>query len=59
MGEFDHIAAAMQASPVTAAFMEMTESNDFSLLDKNTAKRHHEPLRVSCRLFGLSLGLLA
>lgn len=41
MGEFDHIAAALQASPVTAAFMEMVESNDFSRLDKNQAKRHH------------------
>jgi hypothetical protein len=41
MGEFDHIVAALQASPVTAAFMGMVESNDFSRLDKNTAKRHH------------------
>lgn len=41
MGEFDHIAAALQASPVTAAFKEMVESNDFSRLDKNPAKRHH------------------
>jgi hypothetical protein len=41
MGGFDHIAAALQASPVTAAFMEMVESNDFSRLDKSTAKRHH------------------
>jgi len=41
MGEFDHIAAAMRASPLTAAFMEMAETNDFSRLDKNTAKRHH------------------
>jgi Protein of unknown function (DUF4238) len=41
MGEFDHIAAAMEASPITAAFKEMGESNDFSRLDKNAAKRHH------------------
>ena len=41
MGEFDHIAASMQASPVTAAFMEMVASNDFSRLDKSKAKRHH------------------
>ena len=41
MGEFDHIVAAMQASPVTSAFMEMVELNDFSRLDKSTAKRHH------------------
>jgi len=41
MGEFDHIVAALDASPVTAAFREMVESNDFSSLDKNTAKRHH------------------
>ncbi|HZB34825.1 MAG TPA: DUF4238 domain-containing protein [Gaiellaceae bacterium] len=41
MGGFDLIAAALRASPVTAAFMEMVESNDFSRLDKSTAKRHH------------------
>lgn len=41
MGQFDHIAAALKASPVTAAFMKMVHSNDFSRLDKNTAKRHH------------------
>ena len=41
MGEFDHIAAALKASPITAAFMEMAESNDFSRLDKSQAKRHH------------------
>jgi hypothetical protein len=41
MGQFDHIVAALEASPVTAAFREMVESNDFSRLDKNTAKRHH------------------
>lgn len=41
MGEFDHIAAALKASPLTAAFMEMAASNDFSRLDKNPAKRHH------------------
>lgn len=41
MGEFDDIAAALQASPVTAAFAKMAESGDFSRLDKNAAKRHH------------------
>lgn len=41
MGEFDHIVAALEASPVTQAFAEMTASNDFSGLDKSAAKRHH------------------
>jgi len=41
MGEFDHIVAALEASPVTQAFREMAASNDFSSLDKNAAKRHH------------------
>lgn len=41
MGEFDHIVAALQASPVVAAFQEMAVSNDFSRLDRNAAKRHH------------------
>lgn len=41
MGEFDHIARAMQASPLTAAFAEMAVSHDFSRLDRNTAKRQH------------------
>jgi hypothetical protein len=41
MGEFDHIAAAIQASPVTTAFMEMAATNDFGRLEKNAAKRHH------------------
>lgn len=41
VGQFDHIADALLASPVTAAFMEMAETGDFSRLDKNQAKRHH------------------
>src|SRR2546429_7538150 len=41
MGQFDHIVGALEASPVTVAIREMVESNDFSRLDKNTAKRHH------------------
>jgi hypothetical protein len=41
MGEFDDIVAALQASPLTAAFVEMVASNDFSRLDKSKAKRHH------------------
>lgn len=41
MGEFDHIVAALEASPITRSFAEMTAANDFSSLDKNTAKRHH------------------
>jgi len=54
VGEFDHIAAALQASPLTAAFMEMVESNDFSRLDKNTAKRHHFLSQFLLRGFGHS-----
>src|SRR4051794_35141695 len=41
VGEFDHIVAALQSSPVTAAFVEMAASNDFSRLEKSDAKRHH------------------
>jgi hypothetical protein len=41
MGQFDHIANALRASPLTAAFMEMAETGDFSRLDKNQAKRQH------------------
>ncbi len=40
-GDFDDIVAALRASPLTAAFMEMAASNDFSRLDRSTAKRHH------------------
>ena len=54
MGEFEHIAAALQASPVTAAFVEMVESNDFSRLEKNTAKRHHFLSQFLLRGFGHS-----
>jgi hypothetical protein len=41
MGEFDHLVAAIEASPITAAFKLMVDSDDFSSLDKNAAKRHH------------------
>ena len=41
MGQFDHIAEAIFASPSVAVFMEMAESNDFGHLDKSAAKRHH------------------
>jgi hypothetical protein len=41
MGQFDHIAQAMLASPLMGAFIEMAESNDFSRLESSTAKRHH------------------
>src|SRR4051812_9706005 len=41
MGEFDHIVAALQSSPVVRAFTEMGVSGDFSRLDRNQAKRHH------------------
>lgn len=35
MGQFDHIAKAMLASPLMAEFMEMAGSNDFSRLEKS------------------------
>jgi Protein of unknown function (DUF4238) len=38
---FQHIAEALEASPVMAAFRKMVESNDFSRLDNSAAKRHH------------------
>ena len=41
MGEFDHIIAAFEASPLVAEMAEMAESDDFSRLDSNTAKRQH------------------
>lgn len=41
MAEFDHIVAALRASPFTTACMEMAASNDFSRLDRNAAKRQH------------------
>ena len=41
VGEFDHIAAALWASPLMTACVEMAVSNDFSRLDRNAAKRHH------------------
>jgi hypothetical protein len=41
MGDFDYIVAALHASPPVKAFMEMAVSNDYSLLDRNAAKRHH------------------
>jgi hypothetical protein len=41
VGEFDHIVAAMKASPLIREFEAMARSEDFSKLDRNTAKRHH------------------
>ena len=41
VGAFDHIAAVMQASPVSAELFEMATSGDFSRLDRNPAKRQH------------------
>ncbi len=41
MGDFDHIVAALRASPLVTAFQEMAVSRDFSRLDKAAAKRHH------------------
>ena len=52
MGQFDHIVSALQASPVTQAFREMVESNDFSQLDKSDAKRHHFLSQFLLRGFG-------
>jgi len=52
MGQFDHIAKAMSASPLMAVFTEMAESNDFSRLDKSNAKRHHFLPQLLLRRFG-------
>ena len=41
VGEFDHIVAAIEASPLMAALKAMGLSGDFSKLDRNAAKRHH------------------
>jgi Protein of unknown function (DUF4238) len=41
VGDFDHIVAALEASPITAELKAMVASEDFSRLDKNAAKRHH------------------
>lgn len=41
MGEFDHIVAAMKASPLMAELTAMGLTGDFSKLDRNAAKRHH------------------
>lgn len=51
MGEFDHISAALWASPFTTACMEMATANDFSRLDKNAAKRQHFVPRLLLRGF--------
>jgi hypothetical protein len=41
VGEFDHIVAAMEASPLMTELKAMGISGDFSKLDGNRAKRHH------------------
>lgn len=41
MGRFDHVANAMLASPIAQDLARMVESQDYSRLDKNSAKRHH------------------
>jgi hypothetical protein len=41
VGEFDHIVAAMEASPLMAELKLMGLTGDFSKLDRNAAKRHH------------------
>jgi Protein of unknown function (DUF4238) len=41
MGEFDHIVAALQSSPLVRELTEIGVSGDFSRLEKNEAKRHH------------------
>lgn len=41
VGDFDHIVAALQASPVTVDLMAMAATDDFSRLEASAAKRHH------------------
>jgi hypothetical protein len=49
-----------RGSPVTIAQLVRTgRANGTTLSIKESQCRKVEPLRVSCRLFGLSLGLLA
>lgn len=43
--------AALVASPLTKACMEMAASNDFSRLDSNAAKRHHFVPQLLLRRF--------
>jgi len=52
-GEFDHIAVALNSSPVVRAFTEMGVSGDFSRLDRNQAKRHHFVPQFLLRGFAL------
>jgi hypothetical protein len=42
VGEFDHIVAAMEASPLMAELKAMGLSGEFSKLDRHAAKRHHD-----------------
>jgi hypothetical protein len=51
VGQFDHIAQAILASPLTAAFIEMAETGDFSRLDKSQAKRQHFVPQLLLRSF--------
>ncbi|MGA2163217.1 MAG: DUF4238 domain-containing protein [Solirubrobacteraceae bacterium] len=51
MGRFDHVAAAIEDSPVAAEFKEMAISHDFSRLDNNSAKRHHFVPQLLLRRF--------
>jgi hypothetical protein len=51
VGRFDHVAAAIEDSPVVAEFKEMAISQDFSRLDNNPAKRHHFVPRLLLRRF--------
>jgi hypothetical protein len=51
VGRFDHIAEAILASPLTAAFIEMAEAGDFSRLEKSEAKRQHFVPQLLLRSF--------
>ncbi len=41
IGEFDHIVAAMNASPLMRELIDMASSGDYSRLDQSKAHRHH------------------
>jgi Protein of unknown function (DUF4238) len=55
MGQFDHIASALLASPVTAELKRITASGDYSQLDANGAKRHHFLPQFQLRGFAQTL----
>ncbi|HLE99707.1 MAG TPA: DUF4238 domain-containing protein [Gaiellaceae bacterium] len=52
MGDFDHVVAAFQASPLFAELMEMAATEDFSRLESAAKRQHFVPqmlLREFCR----------